>query len=52
MALRFLLGRTQREIAEEVGLSQVQVSRLIRSSLAELRTAYDDAALVEGDGDG
>jgi RNA polymerase sigma-B factor len=37
--LRFFAGLSQAEIAREVGLSQIQVSRLIRSSLERLRGA-------------
>lgn len=41
--LRFLEDRTQSEIASEVGLSQMQISRLLSSSLASLRrTAVDE----------
>jgi RNA polymerase sigma-B factor len=39
--LRFFAGLSQIEIAREVGLSQIHVSRLIRSSLARLRAALD-----------
>lgn len=35
--LRFFEGRTQQEISTEVGLSQVHVSRLLRSSLERLQ---------------
>ncbi len=35
--LRFYEGRTQTEIAEHVGISQMHVSRLLRKSLASLR---------------
>jgi RNA polymerase sigma-B factor len=35
--LRFFEGLTQREIAEQVGLSQMHVSRLIRRTVAQLR---------------
>ncbi len=35
--LRFFEDRTQTEIAEQVGISQMHVSRLLRKSLAELR---------------
>ena len=39
--LRFFAGLSQAEIAREVELSQIQVSRLIRSSLERLRGALD-----------
>jgi RNA polymerase sigma-B factor len=37
LMLRFVAGKTQTEIADIVGVSQMQVSRLIARSLAELR---------------
>jgi RNA polymerase sigma-B factor len=37
LRLRFVEDLTQTEIAAQVGLSQMQVSRLLRSSLAQLR---------------
>jgi RNA polymerase sigma-B factor len=37
--LRFFEGRTQHEIGEQVGLSQVHVSRVLRSSLDRLQRA-------------
>jgi RNA polymerase sigma-B factor len=37
LMLRFIAGKTQTEIADIVGVSQMQVSRLIARSLAELR---------------
>jgi RNA polymerase sigma-B factor len=37
LLLRFVAGKTQTEIAELVGVSQMQVSRLIARSLSELR---------------
>jgi len=37
--LRFFEERTQADIAEEIGVSQMHVSRLIRQSLAQLRKA-------------
>jgi len=39
MHLRFFAGLSQDEIAQEVGVSQVQVSRLIRASLERMRGA-------------
>jgi RNA polymerase sigma-B factor len=41
--MRFYEGKTQREIGNEIGVSQVHVSRLLRQTLDELR------AHVEGD---
>lgn len=38
LRLRFVEDMTQSEIAERIGVSQMQVSRLIRRSLARLRT--------------
>ena len=40
--LRFFEGLTQREIAEQVGISQMHVSRLIRRSLEEMRDRMDE----------
>jgi len=37
LALRFFHGMTQSQIAEEVGISQMHVSRLLAKSLATLR---------------
>ena len=42
--LRFYAGLSQSEIAERVGVSQVHVSRLLRSSLAALQRAAGDKA--------
>jgi RNA polymerase sigma-B factor len=39
IALRFFDGMTQMQIAEEVGLSQMQISRLLNRSLAQLRAS-------------
>jgi RNA polymerase sigma-B factor len=41
LRLRFFAGLTQREIAEEVGISQMHVSRLIRRSLDTMRETLD-----------
>lgn len=43
--LRFFAERSQREIAQEVGMSQMHVSRLLRKALAALREAIDDETL-------
>lgn len=48
--LRFYGGLSQAEIAREVGLSQIQVSRLIRSSLERMRGALGDARGARADG--
>ncbi|TIC81558.1 sigma-70 family RNA polymerase sigma factor [Nocardioides sp. GY 10127] len=44
LALRFVHERSQREIAEELGMSQVQVSRLLQKLLVQLRQALGDVA--------
>lgn len=41
---RFLDGLTQSEIAAEVGVSQVQVSRLLRANIGRMRPLVHDAA--------
>jgi len=40
--MRFFEGRTQSEIAEVIGVSQVHVSRILRSTLADLRSTVDE----------
>ena len=37
--LRFFKGRTQIEVAEELGISQAQVSRLEKSALRSMRNS-------------
>jgi RNA polymerase sigma-B factor len=41
LKLRYFAGLSQSEIAREVGLSQIQVSRLIRTSLDRMRAALE-----------
>ncbi|HSU02360.1 MAG TPA: sigma-70 family RNA polymerase sigma factor [Nocardioides sp.] len=43
LQLRFFEGRTQQEIAEDVGLTQAQVSRLLARIFADLRAMLTDA---------
>ncbi len=43
LLLRFVDGKTQTEIAEVVGISQMQVSRLVARSLAQLREQLSEA---------
>ncbi len=40
--LRFSHDLTQAEIAKELGISQMHVSRLLRSALASLRAVMED----------
>ena len=42
LALRFVEDRTQSEIADEVGVSQMQVSRILSKALRQLGAAVDD----------
>ena len=41
LQLRFFEGLTQSEIAKQVGISQMHVSRLIRRSLEKIRDEID-----------
>jgi RNA polymerase sigma-B factor len=43
--LRFYLGLTQSEIAEEIGVSQVHVSRILRATLSQLGDELGDEAV-------
>ena len=38
--LRFMLGKTQTEVAKEIGISQAQVSRLEKSALKRIKGQY------------
>jgi RNA polymerase sigma-B factor len=44
LKLRFSDDLTQAEIGERIGVSQMQVSRLIRQALARLRAGVDASA--------
>ncbi|MBV8951983.1 MAG: sigma-70 family RNA polymerase sigma factor [Actinobacteria bacterium] len=44
VVLRFFEGQTQSQIAQRMGVSQMQISRLLRRSLHELRTAAQAAS--------
>jgi len=48
VALRFMYGLTQREIAERVGISQMHVSRLLRRSLEQMADRVGDHGLPLG----
>ena len=37
---RFFEGRTQMEVAEEIGISQAQVSRLEKSAIGHIKKLY------------
>jgi RNA polymerase sigma-B factor len=43
IALRFYRGLTQQQIADDVGVTQMQVSRLLSRALLRLRAALDGA---------
>ena len=38
---RFFEGRTQMEVAEEIGISQAQVSRLEKSAIDHIKRLYN-----------
>lgn len=38
LSLRFMLGKTQMEVSEEIGISQAQVSRLEKCALKKIRS--------------
>jgi RNA polymerase sporulation-specific sigma factor len=37
LSLRFFVGKTQMEVAEEIGISQAQVSRLEKSAMNRIK---------------
>ena len=37
---RFFVGKTQMEVAEEIGISQAQVSRLEKSAIGHIKKFY------------
>ena len=46
--LRFFKGMTQSEIAQELGISQMHVSRLLAKTLAQLRAGLEDRGHLFG----
>ena len=46
--MRFLRGMTQIEIAEKLGISQVQVSRLLRRTLKKIQEKIDPDGVMTG----
>ncbi len=48
LLMRFFEGLTQREIAERIGVTQMQVSRLLTRILAQLRSGLGPASDPEG----
>jgi len=46
LALRFFAGMTQSQIATEIGISQMHVSRLLTKTLAQLRSRLDEEPSV------
>jgi RNA polymerase sigma-B factor len=48
LLLRFFRNMTQSQIAEELGISQMHVSRLLSRTLADLRRALEEANATQG----
>ena len=48
LQLRFFDGLTQSQIAQQIGISQMHVSRLIRRSLEKIRETIGDEEIVRG----
>jgi RNA polymerase sigma-B factor len=51
LQLRFLEDLTQTQIAERIGVSQMQVSRILRRALARLNEFADPEQPADGGGD-
>jgi RNA polymerase sigma-B factor len=51
VGMRFVADRLQREIAEEVGVSQMQVSRLLRRAVGRMRDELDEPSGAGGRND-
>ena len=50
LVLRFFRGMTQSQIAVEIGVSQMHVSRLLNRTLAQLRESLTEQSVVIGEG--
>ena len=50
LALRFAGDMTQTQIAQQIGVSQMQVSRILRRALGHLRELTEDAGAPGADG--
>ena len=48
LLLRFFKNMTQSQIAEEIGVSQMHVSRLLSRTLEQLRTSLEEEPSVDG----
>ena len=44
LTLRFMQGKTQMEVAQEVGISQAQVSRLEKGAMNKIKNHWEEAA--------
>ena len=46
LSLRFLSGKTQMEVAREIGISQAQVSRLEKGALGQIKTIVSQSSVT------